>query len=574
MAFAIPFISFCVYYSTHWSIRSESVNEFREIEKSITNLEQANQQLTKVLNGLETGKLSSNDPGVMKAIMGRATSLLERENELERETANTKSSNHIINPISSEEKDKGPGHSKMNVDTDMKPSEIVVRKNPSTEEKKANKEKREKRQESVLVVGGTDGSGTRRVVQVLTLLGVRMVSEDPQTYDIHADIAGGWPNIVTPVLQTTHKLLYSAASMPTDVANNTVRKLRQLVRKAREDSQKKQSFTLAVGGLLKRPPGATAAAVEFGFKAPVAMTLLPLWTETCPHLKFLHVLRDGRDIAFSANQGPVNKFYETMYGKEKPMRHPAVRGIRLWSDWNSDIFKYATQYMNDITQSTESSFGYMFLHTEDLVPYSSTLKRRFEVISGLAAWVGSNLNERALCCLALEKSQFMGSHDGSMHGKSGSDSLKGRYGKWKDQVRVNPDLGQQLVEAGRTGLTLFGYETTSESSDVSIDQDKSRSLFQCTEEITCPTPVSVSVSVDPSRGREIGSDNGRCKVYEQLDYRGGGVDIANFPGLTSDDCCRLCREKTHCKHFTLNKIAGICFLKTGKGKVVLDESAT
>lgn len=54
---------------------------------------------------------------------------------------------------------------------------------------------------AVLVVGGTDGSGTRRVVQLLTNLGVLIVSEDPETYDIHADLFGGWPKVVEPVLQ-------------------------------------------------------------------------------------------------------------------------------------------------------------------------------------------------------------------------------------------------------------------------------------------------------------------------------------------------------------------------------------
>lgn len=54
--------------------------------------------------------------------------------------------------------------------------------------------------DNVLVVGGTDGSGTRRVVQLLTKLGVTVVSEDPETYDIHADLFGGWPEVVTPVL--------------------------------------------------------------------------------------------------------------------------------------------------------------------------------------------------------------------------------------------------------------------------------------------------------------------------------------------------------------------------------------
>jgi hypothetical protein len=46
----------------------------------------------------------------------------------------------------------------------------------------------------------SDGSGTRRVVQVLSELGVNMVSEDPQTYDIHGDLMGGWPPVVNPVI--------------------------------------------------------------------------------------------------------------------------------------------------------------------------------------------------------------------------------------------------------------------------------------------------------------------------------------------------------------------------------------
>lgn len=67
--------------------------------------------------------------------------------------------------------------------------------------------------QAVLVVGGTDGSGTRRVVQVLTELGVTMVSEDPETYDIHADIIGGWPPIVKPVISATKSLLYDPTSL-------------------------------------------------------------------------------------------------------------------------------------------------------------------------------------------------------------------------------------------------------------------------------------------------------------------------------------------------------------------------
>ena len=56
--------------------------------------------------------------------------------------------------------------------------------------------------------------------------------------------------------------------------------------------------------------------VKWGFKAPVSMLLVPFLKEMAPGgLKFLHVVRDGRDIAFSGNKTPVSKFY------------PAYRGI-------------------------------------------------------------------------------------------------------------------------------------------------------------------------------------------------------------------------------------------------------
>jgi hypothetical protein len=44
------------------------------------------------------------------------------------------------------------------------------------------------------------------VVQILTQLGVTMVSEDPETYDIHADIVGGWPPVVNPVIQVLDQI--------------------------------------------------------------------------------------------------------------------------------------------------------------------------------------------------------------------------------------------------------------------------------------------------------------------------------------------------------------------------------
>lgn len=149
---------------------------------------------------------------------------------------------------------------------------------------------------SILVVGGTDGSGTRRVVQILTDLGVTMVSEDPETYDIHADLVSGWPPVVKPVIDATHKLNYQVSDLPHDIYESTLSKVKQLLNQVDLDSVKPTSYTLAVGGVLPKPKGVSASGVKYGFKAPVSMTLVPMWAEALQNFKFLHVVRDGRDI--------------------------------------------------------------------------------------------------------------------------------------------------------------------------------------------------------------------------------------------------------------------------------------
>ena len=45
---------------------------------------------------------------------------------------------------------------------------------------------------------------------------------------------------------------------------------------------------------------------------------------------------------------------------------------------------------------------------------------RFAAIAQLALWVGSDINEKELCCLAVHNTHFMGSHDRTEKNVSGS----------------------------------------------------------------------------------------------------------------------------------------------------------
>jgi len=379
---------------------------------------------------------------------------------------------------------------------------------------------------AMMVICGTDGSGTRKVVQVLADMGVLVVSEDPETYDIHGDLMGGWPTVVKPVVQNVKTLNYwpedaagdnnrqgrpgSAAEvaaskkhpnvLPTNVNIAVGGSLRRLIDQARRDSSKPQSFVLAKGGALPRPSGSDAKRVSFAFKAPVAMTLTPYWAHLEPHFKLLHVLRDGRDISFSANQSPVAKFYNDMYGRDT--QDPRVKAIRLWSDWNSQVYDWATEYTTRLrnmysgysgrvgagdgeggTAVPEKTFSYMGFHSEDLV--SESIQVRYRGIQALARWVGSTLAPVRLCCIAQSSAHFMGSHDRTSREEvqkqnrgNEQKELSKRYGKWHALVKQNPGLGKALDTAGKVGLELFGYEP---SQDLLYPQSPSGEPFVCAE---------------------------------------------------------------------------------------------
>eukprot|EP00597_Dinobryon_sp_UTEXLB2267_P004862 CAMPEP_0170077396 /NCGR_PEP_ID=MMETSP0019_2-20121128/14224_1 /TAXON_ID=98059 /ORGANISM="Dinobryon sp., Strain UTEXLB2267" /LENGTH=528 /DNA_ID=CAMNT_0010289705 /DNA_START=50 /DNA_END=1637 /DNA_ORIENTATION=+ len=383
-----------------------------------------------------------------------------------------------------------------------------------------------KEAKAVLVVGGTDGSGTRRVVQILTQLGVTMVSEDPETYDIHADIVGGWPPIVSPVLAAAKTLNYNPKLLPKQVSMPLSKSLKSLLDLAKRDSVKPQSQILAVGGALKKTAGSSSSEVDFGFKAPVAMTLVPWWSELLPHFKFLHVLRDGRDIAFSVNQGPVEKFYRDMYGTPDLAMALPLRAIRLWSDWNHQIYEWA-QLQDSTSFDSTHSFGYLAIHSEDLV--SEVRAVRFAAISNLAKFVGSSLTARDLCCLAVRHTEFMGSHDRTpkQQGLGGQQKqVSSRYGKWKGLLHGNTALSQELYRLGGPGLRTFGYEPMRTLANESmVDEDG----YRCTltaEECGFANIEETNNIAEELQQPEMWAVANKCETFGNIDYI--GADISAF----------------------------------------------
>jgi len=85
--------------------------------------------------------------------------------------------------------------------------------------------------------------------------------------------------------------------------------------------------------------------LAWGWKEPRSMYLLPFWRELFPGLRFLHVVRDGRDMAFSSNQNQLLKHGNAMLGPPLPGHSQAVRSIALWSRANTLVATYAARHL-------------------------------------------------------------------------------------------------------------------------------------------------------------------------------------------------------------------------------------
>jgi hypothetical protein len=361
--------------------------------------------------------------------------------------------------------------------------------------------------------------------------------------------------------------------------------LKRLLRQAKDDSHKPQSFILAKGGALPKPDGISAGLIDYGFKAPVAMTLNPWWHELLPNYKFLHVVRDGRDIAFSANQGPVQKFYKSMYQSAGDLSLPApVKAVKLWSDWNVQIQKWAKDQVNSLdkelmesnlensllgstTEDSIKSLGYFLLHSEDLVSQSVAVK--FTAMSQLAEWVGSTATEDEICCMAVVDSEFMGSHDRTNRDAKSNSGVTARYGKWRNFVKNDRNLEKLLHDRGKEGLELFGYMGDKERPEPEIAVSKSgficnKTRYQCG---VPEPPKPVDINSFPKKTIL----DGACDVIETVDFKGpdlvaAAVDSKDL-ATTAEACCQLCQRDPHCLYFTLDNSNNMCYLKSSPGSV-------
>ena len=296
-----------------------------------------------------------------------------------------------------------------------------------------------------LVVGGVTGPGTDVFAKILSEMGVPIIRDNTQTGDVGGgrmvfESRGadgrlrrnmGWLPLVTMMLLNTRSAVYEAHALPDDVLGIAMTQLKLLV----------SNYTLQRKQIVNASPKAASSDILYGFKAPECMLLVPLLQQLFGEWRYLHLVRDGRDVASSAGfrKLHLHKFYENAFHNEygHSAQSESREEMAMWSDWNTELVRW----LHSRNATTRPDF--MVLRIEDFWDP----RTRSKVLLQLARFVGSTMTTGEVCCLAKSI-------------KDSRPKLRGKNFFGRAQSVAGPLKGtsDSLEGVGDTGLAIFGYE--------------------------------------------------------------------------------------------------------------------
>jgi Sulfotransferase family len=246
-----------------------------------------------------------------------------------------------------------------------------------------------------LVIGATGGSGTRVIARIAKLAGYNLgaklnSAEDAlEFYSFH----DRWINPFVSARRRREKVTpWQAARM-------------------------KEDFHAA---LARHLPGAERRETRWGWKAPRSIYLLPFLHVQFPQLKFIHVLRDGRDMALSQNQNQIRKHGPAVLSwGERLFRSLTERSILMWERVNSDAADYGETSLRE---------NYLRVRFEDLC--AKPLETTVQILNFLGATIDPE---------PIARTEIM---------------PPGSLGRWQTS---SPQIVSKLEAAAAVSLRRFGY---------------------------------------------------------------------------------------------------------------------
>jgi len=240
------------------------------------------------------------------------------------------------------------------------------------------------------VIGATGGSGTRVVARIVRHGGMFIgtdlnSSEDAIGFGEYSD---RWINT-----------FMSCQDSNSPFAGKMVEDLRNLVEKHCSPVNK--------------------SGQPWGWKEPRSIYLLPFFHNQFPALRFLHVVRDGRDIAFSKNKNQLKKHGRVLLSLPERFMSTPVKAITLWSRINLRVADYG---------ETRLGNRYLRIRFEDLCAQPVPTVERILALFGLAG----DPAEIAKIEVASPST----------------------IGRWQSQ---SPQTLAKVIRAGEVALSRFGY---------------------------------------------------------------------------------------------------------------------
>jgi hypothetical protein len=83
----------------------------------------------------------------------------------------------------------------------------------------------------------------------------------------------------------------------------------------------------------------------WGWKEPRSIFFLPFLNRQWPGARFIHIIRDGRDMAFSTNQNQLRKHGPSVLGAEITDAPDPVKSAFLWARLNTEAASYGEVHM-------------------------------------------------------------------------------------------------------------------------------------------------------------------------------------------------------------------------------------
>ena len=162
---------------------------------------------------------------------------------------------------------------------------------------------------------------------------------------------------------------------------------------------------------------------KWGWKTPRSIFWLPLLHQQFPGIAAIHVIRDGRDMAYSTNQNQLMKHGRHVLSADETMLPTSLQSLILWAQVNLSALLFGQKYFQD---------NYLQVRFEDLcLDPEGTVDRIF-------AFLGCN-----------------GVIAGDRHAALAEITRPESLGRWRSR---SPEEIACLAESGRAALSKFGYE--------------------------------------------------------------------------------------------------------------------